>query len=76
MFLTYKEKFEIMEIADIRMEDNDINNGYGSVLMKVLLLIIQRYSLPIKYVTGWISGVDWDHVERSKHFYEKFGILS
>lgn len=73
MFLTYKEKFGILEIADIRMEDNDTNKGYGSVLMGALSLIIQRYPRPIKYITGWISGVDWDHVDRNKHFYEKFG---
>lgn len=73
MFLTYKNKYQILEIADIRMEDNDANKGYGSILMRALFLVIEEYPLPIKYITGWISGVDWHHVERNKHFYEKFG---
>mgnify|MGYP001165989901 CR=1 FL=1 len=71
--LIYKKMYEIMEIADIRMNDKDANKGYGSSLMKAMFLAIERYPLPYKYITGWISGVDWHHVERNQHFYEKFG---
>ncbi|GAB6992160.1 hypothetical protein JCM16418A_42110 [Paenibacillus pini] len=72
MYLIYKKKYEILEIADIRMEDSDTNRGYGSIFMKAMFLLIERSPYTIKYVTGWISGVDWDHIDRNEYFYKKF----
>lgn len=73
MFLTYKEKYEILEIADIHMEEPDADKGYGSAFMRSMFLLIERYQYSIKYITGWISRTDWDHIDRNQYFYEKFG---
>lgn len=73
MSLIYKKKLEILEIADISMNNSDVNKGYGSVFMRALFLFIERFPYTIKYITGWISRVDWDHIDRNKYFYEKFG---
>ncbi|KWX87905.1 hypothetical protein AMQ83_10170 [Paenibacillus riograndensis] len=51
MFLTYKNKYQILEIADIRMEDNDANKGYGSILMSAMFQRIEENILPSKYKT-------------------------
>lgn len=60
-----------MRIADIRIEGDRVNRGHGSIMMDSLMSLVKQ--LEIKYITGWISNVDWDHVERSEHFYKKFG---
>ncbi|RRJ54787.1 hypothetical protein EHV15_34925 [Paenibacillus oralis] len=73
MYLTFRRKHEILEIADIRIEEIDTNKGYGSVFMEALFFLVSKFTHPIKYITGWISSVDWHHVERNQHFYEKYG---
>ncbi|MEK3796043.1 hypothetical protein MKX42_30340 [Paenibacillus sp. FSL R7-0204] len=73
MYLVYKKKYEILEIADLQVNVHDANKGYGSAFMRALFLLIEKSPYPIKYVTGWISGTDWGHVDRNKCFYEKFG---
>ncbi|MVQ33364.1 GNAT family N-acetyltransferase [Paenibacillus sp. MAH-34] len=60
-----------MRIADIRVEGDRVNRGYGSLIMQAIIKIVDE--LGIKCITGWISSVDWDHIERSEHFYRKFG---
>lgn len=72
MYLSYKKKFEILEIADLRIEEKDANNGYGSSFMRAMFLLIEKFPYPIKYINGWISAKDWSHVDRNQHFYEKF----
>ncbi|MEK4479969.1 hypothetical protein MKZ23_11100 [Paenibacillus sp. FSL R5-0876] len=72
MNLLYKKKNEILEIADLRVEVQDANKGYGSAFMRALFLLIEEFPYPIKYITGWIAGTDWGHIDRNKYFYEKF----
>ncbi|MED1746654.1 hypothetical protein [Brevibacillus borstelensis] len=71
VFLIVDQENKHMRIADIRIEGNRVNRGYGSIVMGEILKL--AHQLEIKYITGWISGVDWDHIERSEHFYRKFG---
>lgn len=60
-----------MEIADIKIEGKRVNRGYGSIMMAGLMKLV--YEMHIKVITGWISSVDWDHIDRSEHFYRKHG---
>jgi len=70
-FLIVDPKIKHMKIADIRIEGERVNRGYGSILMTAIMQLVDQ--LGIRYITGWISDVDWDHIERSEHFYQKFG---
>jgi len=60
-----------MEIADIKIEGERVNRGYGSIMMAGLMKLV--HEMQIKVITGWISSVDWDHIDRSEHFYRKHG---
>ncbi|MBD2846693.1 hypothetical protein IDH44_15970 [Paenibacillus sp. IB182496] len=60
-----------MEIADIKIEGDRVNRGYGSIMMAGLMKLVQQ--MQIRGITGWISSVDWDHIDRSEHFYRKHG---
>lgn len=60
-----------MDIADIKIEGERVNRGYGSIMMEGLMKIV--HEMQIKVITGWISSVDWDHIDRSEHFYRKHG---
>lgn len=60
-----------MDIADIRIEGEQVNRGYGSIMMEGLMKLVQE--MKIKVITGWISSVDWDHIDRSEYFYRKHG---
>lgn len=71
IYLHVDQEDQHIEIADIRIEGNHVNRGYGSIVMNEILKL--AYQLGIKVIYGWISGVDWDHIERSAHFYRKFG---
>lgn len=71
VFLIVHSEKKHMEIADIRIEGSRVNRGYGSIVMDVIIKLVEE--LGIKYITGWISNVDWDHIERSEHFYTNFG---
>jgi len=70
-FLIIYPDSKLMKIADIRIEGKRVSRGYGSVLMTAIMQLVDQ--LGIRFITGWISGVDWDHIERSEHFYRKFG---
>ena len=63
-----KEK-EIVTIGDIQCNKN--NRGYGSLMMKALITYAKQND--IKFIEGWISEVDDNHIERLYHFYKKFG---
>ena len=56
-------------ISDIKISENNVGKGFGSILMREALELIKKS----KYtkVTGIISDVDWDHVDRLKAFYTK-----
>lgn len=60
-----------MDIADIKIEGERVNRGYGSIMMEGLMKIV--HEMEIKVITGWISSVDWDHIDRSERFYRKHG---
>ncbi|MEK5358047.1 hypothetical protein [Paenibacillus sp. FSL L8-0709] len=60
-----------MEIADIKIEGERVNRGYGSIMMMGLMKLV--HEMQIEVITGWISSVDWDHIDRSEHFYRKHG---
>jgi hypothetical protein len=47
------------------------NKGYGSFAMKYLFELAHK--LKVEAISGWISHVDWDHIDRLKRFYEKHG---
>nr|WP_145403242.1 GNAT family N-acetyltransferase [Paenibacillus xylanexedens] len=70
-YLIYDPQNRYMQIADIRIEGDRVNRGYGSLVMQTILKLADEFGA--KYITGWISRVDWDHIERSEHFYRKFG---
>lgn len=71
VFLIVDHENKHMRIADIQIEGDRVNRGYGSIVMEEVLMLARHFE--IKYITGWISGVDWDHIDRSEHFYKKFG---
>lgn len=56
-------------ISDIECEKK--NKGYGSLMMKSLIEFARQNGFA--YISGWLSKVDCDHVERLYHFYQKFG---
>ncbi|WP_250886519.1 GNAT family N-acetyltransferase [Bacillus sp. SM2101] len=62
---------KILDLADIQVQKQYINKGYGSILLKTLKEIAIEKG--VKEITGWISPADRDHVDRLKHFYEKHG---
>jgi|GEM_PF-2196582 len=58
-----------IKIDDIYIDENDINKGYGSAAFRALV----KYAINNNFlkITGWISPVDSDHIDRLEHFYEK-----
>lgn len=56
-----------MQIADIRIEVERANRGYGSLVVQAIMKRVDE--LGIKYITGWISGVDWNTSKGLEHFY-------
>jgi GNAT superfamily N-acetyltransferase len=64
-------EFTKIELADIDIKEQFVNDGYGSILLgKLIELAVKRN---VREITGWISGVDKNHIERLVHFYEKHG---
>ncbi|TDG00912.1 hypothetical protein E1757_04685 [Paenibacillus piri] len=70
-FLSFQHTNKSMRISDIKIKGERVSRGYGSILMTAIMLLVDQ--LQVRYITGWISGVDWDHIDRSEHFYRKFG---
>lgn len=67
----FKNDFIKIELADIDIQEHFVNYGYGSILLgKLIELAVQRN---VREISGWISGVDKDHIDRLVHFYEKHG---
>jgi len=63
------KKEDFIKICDIEVRYPCI--GIGTALIEELI----QYAKDNHYnkVTGWISSVDLDHIDRLKHFYGKFG---
>jgi ribosomal protein S18 acetylase RimI-like enzyme len=58
-----------IHLTDIKIFGNNQNKGYGSILIdKLKEIAIQK---GIKKITGEISTVDFDHIDRLIHFYKK-----
>jgi len=58
-------------IGDIKIHNDNISKGYGTLMIKELFKIVLEQN--VTSITGNISSVDWDHIERLIHFYEKNG---
>lgn len=65
----FNDDFTNISLADIEIEEYLSNHGYGSILLGTLIDIAKERK--IKNITGWISRVDIDHLERLAHFYKK-----
>ena len=61
--------FTNISLADIEIEEHLTSYGYGSILLNTLIKIAKARN--INSITGWISKVDSDHLERLVHFYKK-----
>lgn len=71
VYVFYEVEKKEFFIADIHIHFKDYNKGYGSLLMEQLLQIAKKEN--IKVITGNISSIDWNHFERIRHFYQKYG---
>ena len=67
----FDETFQNISLADIDIDKSFANNGYGSILLSNLVQIANARN--VKDITGWISNVDRDHLDRLVHFYKKHG---
>jgi ribosomal protein S18 acetylase RimI-like enzyme len=65
----FNDEFTDISLADIEIEEYLSNHGYGSILLSTLIEIAKKRS--INSITGWISSVDSDHIDRLVHFYKK-----
>jgi len=68
---TYSKKNHSVLIEDFNSRDQD--KGIGSIVLQSFLDICDENK--IKKAWGEISEVDWDHVDKLKNLYEKFGFL-
>lgn len=65
----FDEDFTNISLADIDIKEHLTSHGYGSILLNTLIKIAQERNT--NSITGWISKVDSDHLERLVHFYKK-----
>ena len=71
LLATLKEESHVF-IEDIQ-PSKSINLGHGSIAMKYFLEKCRKEKIQI--ITGRISDVDFDHIDRLKHFYEKHNFV-
>lgn len=71
VFLRIKPEQNKMHINDFKIEGERVNRGYGSIAMEAIKKLVNE--LKITFIAGSIKTVDWDHIERSEHFYKKHG---
>lgn len=73
--IQYESKFERnIYLEDIQFGLDDVNKGYGSILINALKKLAKEYEAEKIY--GELSFVDEDseeHISRRRHFYEKHG---
>lgn len=65
----FNNDFTNISLADIEIEEYLTSHGYGSILLNTLIKIAKERN--INCITGWISKVDSDHLERLVYFYKK-----
>lgn len=58
-----------IELADIDIKEDIANEGYGSILLSALIEIAKNKKT--HSISGWISRVDENHIDRLVHFYKK-----
>lgn len=68
----YRERLKTLYIADIKVDRRNANRGYGGILLNALIKLKSSYPEIIS-ITGTVSGVDWDHIDRLTYFYQKYG---
>jgi N-acetylglutamate synthase-like GNAT family acetyltransferase len=69
--LSFYHTNKLMRISDIKIKSERVSRGYGSILMAAIMQLVDQ--LQVRYITGWISSADWDHIDRSEYFYRKHG---
>lgn len=60
-------------LMDIEIFGKNINKGYGTILVQELVNLAKE--MKVSKVVGNISPIDWKHIARLQHFYEKLGFL-
>ncbi|WP_243292793.1 GNAT family N-acetyltransferase [Bacillus sp. FJAT-47783] len=65
----FNADFNMISLADIEIAEPLSNHGYGSILLSNLIQIAKARN--INNISGWISNVDSDHLDRLVHFYKK-----
>lgn len=71
LLASFSDDYSEIEIHDIGIEEKNASKGYGSILMSHLIAVAEERK--VKVITGWLSKVDENHVDRLRHFYEKHG---
>lgn len=71
LLASFSDDYSEIEIHDIDIEEKNASKGYGSILMSHLIAVAEERK--VKVITGWLSKVDENHVERLRHFYQKHG---
>lgn len=66
---SFDEDYTEFKISDININKSLVNEGYGSLLLNNLIELAKRHQ--VKKISGWISSVDKDHLDRLVHFYKK-----
>lgn len=66
---SFDENYTEFKISDININKELVNEGYGSLLLNNLIEMAKRHE--VKKISGWISRVDTDHLDRLVHFYKK-----
>ncbi|WP_222433897.1 GNAT family N-acetyltransferase [Planococcus sp. CPCC 101016] len=65
----FNEDYTKIELSDIDIKESMVNLGYGSILLNGLIQIAKHRN--VTFISGWISEVDRNHIDRLVHFYEK-----
>lgn len=65
----FNETFQNISLADIDIDESLTNHGYGSILLSNLIEIATNRNS--NTISGWLSRVDSDHLDRLVYFYKK-----
>ncbi len=65
----FNETFQDISLADIDIDESLTNHGFGSILLSKLIQIARNRDS--NTISGWLSRVDSDHLDRLVYFYKK-----
>lgn len=65
----FNETFQNISLADIDIDESLTNHGYGSILLSNLIQIATNRDS--NTISGWLSRVDSEHLDRLVYFYKK-----